>query len=134
MKNLAHFKENIAVMGMQLKRADVHILHQYHAAVQSYYCDLCGICESTCPKSVDISTINRSLMYMEGYRNYSACAVNVPRDSAASQCRCVLGLSGLHRLMRPGDEHCGADGAGKKCIGVTVETVRYRGYRDYRGK
>jgi uncharacterized protein len=111
MKNLAHLKENIAVMGMQLKRADIRILHQYHAAVQSYYCDLCGTCESTCPKSVDISTINRSLMYVEGYRNYELARSTyreIPQRANAAACldcqvciaSCVRGMNIAARMER----------------------------------
>jgi len=69
MKDLSMLKENIAVMGMPFKAADARILQKYHAAVEGFYCDLCGTCEGTCPKGVDISTVNRSLMYAEGYRN-----------------------------------------------------------------
>ena len=56
------------VMGMNFKAADARILQRYHAAVAGFYCDLCGTCEGTCSRGVDISTVNRSLMYAEGYR------------------------------------------------------------------
>jgi predicted aldo/keto reductase-like oxidoreductase len=69
MKDLSQFKENIAVMGMQFKTADARILERYHAAVEGFYCDLCGTCEGSCPRGVEISAINRSLMYAEGYKN-----------------------------------------------------------------
>lgn len=69
MKDLAQFKENIAVMGMPFQYADERILRRYHAAVAGFYCDLCGTCEGTCPRGVEISTVNRSLMYAEGYRD-----------------------------------------------------------------
>jgi predicted aldo/keto reductase-like oxidoreductase len=111
MKNLAHLKENIAVMGMPLKRADVRILQRYHAAVQPYYCDLCGTCEGACPKGVDISTINRSLMYAEGYRNYELALSTyreIPQQANAAACldcpvcvaSCVRGLNIAARMER----------------------------------
>ena len=67
MKDLSQLKENISVMGMPFRQADNNILRRYSAAVQSRYCGFCGKCEASCPKGVEISTINRSLMYSEGY-------------------------------------------------------------------
>jgi predicted aldo/keto reductase-like oxidoreductase len=69
MKDIAQLKEDIAVMGMRFQYADERILQRYSAAVQPYYCHLCGRCEATCPRGVEISTVNRSLMYAEGYRS-----------------------------------------------------------------
>jgi len=53
-------------MGMPFQYADERILRRYRAAIAGFYCDLCGTCEGSCPKGVEISTINRSLMYAEG--------------------------------------------------------------------
>jgi len=111
MKSLAHLKENIAVMGMPLKRADAGILRRYHAAVQPYYCDLCGTCEGTCPKGIDISTVNRSLMYAEGYRNHGLALSTyreIPQEVNAAACEdcqrcvasCVRGLNIAARMER----------------------------------
>jgi aryl-alcohol dehydrogenase-like predicted oxidoreductase len=104
MQNLVHLRENIAVMGMPFTRADRRVLQKYHAAVASSYCDLCGMCEGTCPKRVEISKINRSLMYAEGYRNYELALSTyreIPPPLAASACldcpvcvaSCVRGLN-----------------------------------------
>jgi predicted aldo/keto reductase-like oxidoreductase len=111
MQNLAHLKENIAVMGMPFKTADGRILERYSAAVQPFYCDLCGVCEGTCPKGVEISTINRSLMYAEGYgRDALARSTyrEIPGPSTASACldcpvcvaTCVRGLNIASRMER----------------------------------
>ena len=78
MKDLSQLKEDIAVMGMPFELADERILQRYHAAVKPYYCHLCGKCEGTCPMGVEISTINRSLMYAEGYGNNESGPVHVP--------------------------------------------------------
>ncbi len=103
MKDLAELKEDLAVMGMPFQHADRRALRRYGAAIQPYYCHLCGACEGTCPKGVEISTINRSLMYWEGYRN-RALALSTYREvrssASASAClhcsecsaRCVNGL------------------------------------------
>ena len=105
MKDLSHLKENIAVMGMQFKYADQRILQRYSEAVQPYYCQLCGKCEGSCPQGVEISTINRSLMYAEGaYQNRElalatyreippAASAAVCLDCAGCAAHCVNGLN-----------------------------------------
>ena len=67
MKNLDMLKEDIAVMGMKFTAADARLLERYSRAVENVYCHLCANCESTCPENVAISTVNRSLMYLESY-------------------------------------------------------------------
>jgi predicted aldo/keto reductase-like oxidoreductase len=69
MKSLTELTENMAVMGMQLKARDQRILQTYSKGIQPYYCHLCGACEGSCPQGVEISSVNRSLMYEEGYCN-----------------------------------------------------------------
>jgi predicted aldo/keto reductase-like oxidoreductase len=103
MKDLAQLKEDVAVMGMPFRHADERILQRYGAAVQPYYCHLCGKCEASCPKGVDISAINRSLMYAEGYGSRDLALSTyreIPSPVSASACldcsgcvaRCVNGL------------------------------------------
>ena len=70
MKDMSMLQEASAVMGMKLTRRDERILHQYAEAISPYYCHMCAQCEPTCPQSISISTINRSIMYAEGYGNY----------------------------------------------------------------
>lgn len=104
MKDLSQLRENSAVMGMEFKTADARVLRDYHDAVAGFYCDLCGVCEGTCPKGVDISTVNRALMYAEGYRNArlaKSAYREVPRERSATACldctvcaaSCVRGLN-----------------------------------------
>jgi predicted aldo/keto reductase-like oxidoreductase len=103
-KDISMLKENIAVMGMPFKTADARILQEYHTAVEGFYCDLCGTCEGTCPKGVDISTVNRSLMYAEGYRDRELARSayrEIPSSVSAAAClecpvcvaQCAKGLN-----------------------------------------
>ena len=103
MKDLAQLKEDISVMGMPFRSADERILRRYSAAVQPYYCHLCGKCEETCPVGVEIGTINRSLMYSEGYNSHELALSTyreIPLSASATACldcsgcvaRCVHGL------------------------------------------
>lgn len=111
MKDLSQLKEDIAVMGMSFELADEQILQRYHAAVKPYYCHLCGKCEGTCPMGVEISTINRSLMYAEGYRNHELALSTyreIPAPVSALACfdcsecvaRCVNGLNIRAKMER----------------------------------
>jgi predicted aldo/keto reductase-like oxidoreductase len=111
MKDLANLKENISVMGMPFKAADAHTLQKYHTAVAGFYCDLCGTCEGTCPRGVEISTINRSLMYAEGYRSRALARSTyheVPLSTSAAAClecpvcvaQCVRGLNITARMAK----------------------------------
>ncbi|MEI6306115.1 MAG: aldo/keto reductase, partial [Deltaproteobacteria bacterium] len=97
MKDLNHLREDIAVMGMPFKYADQRILERYSAAVQPYYCHMCGTCEGSCPQGVEISTINRSLMYAEGAYNNRELAQatyrEIPLASSASACLDCAGCS-----------------------------------------
>ena len=109
MKDLVELKDNIAVMGMPLRAADERILQQYAAAVAPYYCHLCGTCEGGCPRGVEISTVNRSLMYAEGYRNHELARntyEEIPPSLSAAACldctycsaHCVNGLDIAARM------------------------------------
>jgi len=105
MQNMSMFQEDTAVMNMmKMTQADVRILDRYSKAINPYYCHLCAKCEAGCPNHVAISTINRSLMYLEGYGARELARVTyrgIPLDKTASQCvncdgcvaRCVNGLN-----------------------------------------
>ena len=112
MKDMNHLREDIAVMGMPFKYADQRILERYSVAIQPYYCHLCGACEGSCPQGVEISTINRSLMYAEGaYHNRELALATyreIPAAASASACldcagcaaHCVNGLNISAKMER----------------------------------
>ena len=101
MRDLNELKEDMAVMGLVFTAADQRLLHRYDAVVQSRYCLQCGECEPTCPRGVDIGTVNRALMYAEGsYRNRSLALETFQETPSAAACldcqscvaKCVNGL------------------------------------------
>jgi uncharacterized protein len=111
MSNMQMMHEDIAVMGMKLTRSDEQILKRYGAAIAPYYCQLCGKCESTCPRGVAIRVINRSLMYAEGYRNRELARDTyreIPAHASLSAClncdecvaRCANGLNIAGKMER----------------------------------
>ena len=97
MKDLAQLREDIAVMGMPFTYADVRRLDRYSEAIAPYYCSFCGTCEAGCPRGVEISTVNRALMYAEGgYRDVSfarATYAELPRQAQATACITCAGCS-----------------------------------------
>lgn len=90
MVDLAQVQENVEVMGMKLSRVDSQILKRYGKAIQPYYCERCDECLPTCPKGVDIPTINRCLMYAEGYQD-RALALSTYREIPWKQSMRVCG-------------------------------------------
>ncbi len=111
MKDMAQLREDIAVMGMRFTARDERILKRYNAAIASYYCGFCGKCESTCPRGVEISTINRSLMYAEGYKSGELALTTyreIPLSASAAVCadcqacaaQCVNGLDIAAKMER----------------------------------
>jgi len=111
MRDMAELKEDIAVMGMKFGHLDKLILKHYGAAVRPYYCHLCGKCETTCPKGVVISTINRCLMYAEAYKSAELARSTyneIPATVSAAACldcsvcvaRCVNGLDIPKKMAR----------------------------------
>jgi hypothetical protein len=112
MKNMTQLREDIAVMGMPFTYADVRRLDRYAEAIAPFYCNFCGSCEAGCPQGVEISTVNRALMYAEGgYRDMDlarATYAELPRQATATACsdcegcsaRCVNGLDIAAKMER----------------------------------
>jgi hypothetical protein len=87
MVSLDQIKENVAVMCMDLRlsRAEEQVLETYGRAIADRYCHRCAACVGTCPNGVDIPTVNRCLMYAEGYRDLAlarAAYAEPPRDAS----------------------------------------------------
>lgn len=101
MRTVEQVAQMVPVMGMKLTKADERVLRSYAQAIAPYYCRLCGQCEGSCPNGVGISTINRALMYAEGYKEYALAKATFDEVSKASLCstcsecvaRCVNGLN-----------------------------------------
>lgn len=108
MKTLSELTELVQVMGAKLTSADERILRRYSEAIDPYYCRLCGKCEKTCPEGVEISVVNRALMYADGYREHALAKATFREASAASRCstcekcvaRCPNGLEIAEKMRR----------------------------------
>jgi len=108
MKTVEEIRELTQVMGTKFTSADERVLGRYSRAIDPYYCRLCGRCEKTCPKGVEISVVNRALMYAEGYRDHALAQATFQQASAASGCvdceecaaRCINGLNIAEKMRR----------------------------------
>jgi predicted aldo/keto reductase-like oxidoreductase len=104
MVDLVQIRENVEVMNsLKLTRVDEQILERYAEAIKPVYCGLCGKCEPGCPLGVQVSTVNRSLMYAEGYGDMALARETyhgIPSGASAITCgdcadctaKCVRGL------------------------------------------
>ena len=70
MVNIEQVVENAGVVGKKVGWSDRKTLHSYQKSIKYRYCIMCGKCSSTCGNTVNITTINRALMYCEGYRDF----------------------------------------------------------------
>jgi len=70
MQNIEQLEENVGVVGKKMVWNDRKVLHAYSNDIKYHYCIMCGKCLSTCGNLVNITTINRALMYSEGHRNF----------------------------------------------------------------
>jgi len=109
MVNHAQLLENTAVIGKKVGWNDRKTLAAYYDAVKDRFCLSCGTCISSCEKSVDIPSINRSLMYWEGYQDFdlgrTAYRELMPTESALvcldcfePGCKCINGIKISERM------------------------------------
>jgi predicted aldo/keto reductase-like oxidoreductase len=99
-------------MGMSFTYADLRRIDRYAEAIAPFYCSFCGTCEGGCPRGVEISTVNRALMYAEGgYHDISLARstyAELPQTASASTCtycegcaaRCINGLDIAAKMER----------------------------------
>lgn len=68
MVSFAQVDENMKARGMKLAWSGRKSLAAYGAAIADRHCAMCGSCDGMCPNGVDVPSVVRSLMYLEGYR------------------------------------------------------------------
>ena len=103
MKNMEQLMENIGAVGKKMGWNDRKILHVYHKSIKHKYCTMCAQCLPSCENAIDILTINRTLMYFEGYRDFEQARqayrqlsirknANSCINCSSPTCRCVNGI------------------------------------------
>jgi aryl-alcohol dehydrogenase-like predicted oxidoreductase len=103
MVNMEQLTENVGATGKKVGWSDRKTLHAYYNAIKDQYCTMCGSCSATCYSNVDINTVNRALMYCEGYgdfgqgrQTYRELSARVNGlsciDCSSPSCHCVNGI------------------------------------------
>lgn len=110
MVDLSQVEEDTQVMqSLKMTATEARVLDAYGTAIAGYHCRACGHCEGDCPNGVDIRTVNRCLMYAEGYRDMPlaqeayAALPSVRSASACADCaectaRCAFGINIAERM------------------------------------
>jgi predicted aldo/keto reductase-like oxidoreductase len=70
MVNMEQLEENVKSSGKKVTWSDRKILHSYYESIKERYCVSCGSCTASCSGQVAISSVNRTLMYYEGYGDF----------------------------------------------------------------
>ena len=70
MVNMEQLEENTGTVGKKITWSDRKILHSYYESIKDRYCLSCDSCAGTCSAQVAIPTVNRALMYCEGYGDF----------------------------------------------------------------
>jgi aryl-alcohol dehydrogenase-like predicted oxidoreductase len=109
MVNIEQVVENVGVVGKKVGWSDRKALYTYYSSIKHHYCVMCGKCASTCTNNVEINTINRALMYCEGYSDFELgretyLALDRTRNGLAClncsspTCRCANGIKLAERM------------------------------------
>jgi predicted aldo/keto reductase-like oxidoreductase len=117
MTSYGHLDENIQVMQSSFGWSDRKVLYRYAKAIDKQWCRMCDACIGQCPHGVDVFEINRSLMYLDGYRDPHLARKTysqIPESCLPIRCqacrgcdvRCVHGLDIKPRMLKAGSVLC----------------------------
>ena len=110
MKNMEELVENVGAVGKKVSWNERKILHSYHQSIKQKYCTMCAKCLPGCGNAVDILTINRALMYYDGYRDLEQAQSTYRQltnrengfsciNCSSPTCRCVNGVKVAQRMQ-----------------------------------
>ncbi|MCL5019801.1 MAG: 4Fe-4S dicluster domain-containing protein, partial [Patescibacteria group bacterium] len=110
-KSFGELEDNYKAVMAHSTWGDRKTLYQYGKSLEGDYCKWCGDCEKSCPMGVQVSELNRALMYAEGYGEYELARSvysSIPASSNVSQCgncktctvSCPYGINLKDRLER----------------------------------
>jgi uncharacterized protein len=71
MTDMDQLDENLKAMSNPFSPTDEKLLALQHEFIRPLYCNMCGECDGTCAKGLQVSEVLRSLMYAEGYRQFA---------------------------------------------------------------
>ncbi len=111
MADMEQVEENVQAMASAFSDVDARTLTAQLDYIRPIYCNLCGLCEGSCPKGLPVADMLRSLTYAEGYRQFAMGretflalppAAREVRCSDCSSCAvaCWNGVNVAERLSR----------------------------------
>jgi predicted aldo/keto reductase-like oxidoreductase len=89
MTDMDQLDENMKAMGNSLSAGDEKLLAEHLEQIQPFYCRLCGKCEGTCQKGLQVANTLRILTYADGYRQFALARERfqeLPAEHAAIRC------------------------------------------------
>jgi predicted aldo/keto reductase-like oxidoreductase len=109
MVNMDQVVENTGAVGKKLGWSERKVLHNYYSSIRDRYCLRCGECLGICPYETQIPTIQRALMYYEGYGDAQLARATYQElgcgENAGScitcrdrVCRCTNGINIAERM------------------------------------
>ena len=109
MVNIEQVVENAGAVGKKIGWTERKLLNTYYCSIKDRYCLMCGTCLQTCARRTAVPTINRALMYYEGYGDAAlarATYQTLGSDSSAlpcmncreQTCQCVNGINIAKRM------------------------------------
>lgn len=69
-------EENFTALEGNMGWMDRKTLHKYGQVIDKEFCRMCGACQGYCPDDVNISEINRCVMYSDAYKDYELAISN----------------------------------------------------------
>ena len=109
MVNIEQVVENAGAAGKKVGWTERKLLNTYYSAIKDRYCLRCDKCLATCAQRPAVPTINRALMYYEGYGDAALARATyrtLDRDASAlscmtcreQTCRCLNGINIAERM------------------------------------
>ncbi len=89
-ESVDQLEENLECMGTPFTLQDERVLAARLEQIGPYQCRMCGACEGQCRKGLPVDDILRSLMYAEGYGQFSiGCSAyrKMPEELRITSCR-----------------------------------------------
>jgi predicted aldo/keto reductase-like oxidoreductase len=111
MTDMDQLDENLRAMSESFSARDEKILSAHLEQIQPLYCRMCGKCEGTCQKGLQVADTLRILTYADGYRQFALARERfqeLPAHHAAVRCgdcaectvQCPFGVRVSDRMAR----------------------------------
>jgi predicted aldo/keto reductase-like oxidoreductase len=111
MTDMDQLDENLQAMGNAYAAGDEKLLAAHLEMIRPLYCNMCGQCEGTCQKGLQVANTLRILTYADGYRQFGLARERfkeLPARHAEVRCgdcaectvKCPFGVQVSSRMAR----------------------------------